>query len=264
MQIRKSESGKTKNCINITNDLVKNNRQQDGSYPGISACCHAVPGGEIACEEQILLLKKTNTNAERQKRLICRMGLAFETGNEYVGIDFTTTAFRRGEYEDCRFVNCNFNGQDLAETSFIDCSFTGCNISNASLRKTGFQQVKFQDCKLLGLSFDQCNAFGLSFQFENCILNHASFFDMKLKQTLFTSCQMLEADFTGADLTGAAFSNCDLTRTIFENTTLQKADFRTAYGYAFDPEANRVKGALFALPQVLGLLQKYGIRIEGQ
>jgi hypothetical protein len=48
----------------------------------------------------------------------------------------------------------------------------------------------------------------------------------------------------------------------FENTNLEKADFRTSFNYSIDPEINRIKKAKFALPEVLGLLNKYDLVIE--
>ena len=43
---------------------------------------------------------------------------------------------------------------------------------------------------------------------------------------------------------------------------LEKADFRTAAHYSINPENNKIKKAKFAMPWVLGLLDKYNIEIE--
>jgi hypothetical protein len=48
----------------------------------------------------------------------------------------------------------------------------------------------------------------------------------------------------------------------FENTILQKADLRSAFNYAIDPEINKIKKAKFSLPEVTGLLKKYDIEID--
>ena len=53
-----------------------------------------------------------------------------------------------------------------------------------------------------------------------------------------------------------------ISKAIFENTILEKADFRTAYNYAIDPEINKIKRARFSSFGVAGLLQKYDIDIE--
>ncbi|WP_121357149.1 pentapeptide repeat-containing protein [Flavisolibacter nicotianae] len=190
------------------------------------------------------------------------MSDVFETDKTFDGVDFSQTFFRKGEYDGCNFINCDFSHTDLSSTQFIDCSFMACNLSLAKLAKTTLQDIHFKNCKLLGLRFDECSGFGLAVKFENCQLNHACFAGTKLKGTLFTNTQLQEVDFTDSDLTGASFHHCDLKNAVFENTLLQKADFRTASNYAIDPEINRVKGAKFSLPDVLALLDKYGIQVD--
>lgn len=77
----------------------------------------------------------------------------------------------------------------------------------------------------------------------------------------FIACNFSQVDFVEADLSGSTFDNCDLNGTIFERTNLEKVDFRTAGNYSFDPDLNRVKKARFSIPDVVGLLRKYDIRI---
>jgi fluoroquinolone resistance protein len=168
----------------------------------------------------------------------------------------------KGEYENCKFNDCNFADSDLSAFKFIDCTFNGCNFSMAKLHKTAFRSVVFKDCKMLGLRFEDCHDLGLSFSFEGCQLNHASFYNMKIKQTVFKNCQLQETDFAGTDLTSAVFEECNLAQAIFDHTILEKANFRTAYNYSIDPELNRIKQAKFSIMGVAGLLEKYDIDIE--
>jgi len=176
--------------------------------------------------------------------------------------NFSDQKFARGEYENCRFKDCNFSGSDLSDLTFIDCEFELCNLSMTKARNTALKTVRFLNCKLLGFNFSDCNNFLLSVNFENCLLNLASFFKLKLKATKFKNCNLQEADFTEADLTNSVFENCDLGRAIFERTILEKADFRTAYAYSFDPEKNRIKKAKFSYRGIAGLLEKYNITID--
>ncbi len=78
----------------------------------------------------------------------------------------------------------------------------------------------------------------------------------------FTECKLDEVDFTESDLTNSIFKNCDLTRTIFSNTNLEGSDFRTAENYSIDPEGNRITRAKFSKEGVIGLLDKYNIKID--
>lgn len=118
-------------------------------------------------------------------------------------------------------------------------------------------------CKLLGLQWVDCNPFLLAFQFDNCQLDFSNFAACPLKGTQFNNSSLREVDFSGSDLRKCQFDNCDLNRALFDRSQLQEADFRTAFGYQIDPEANQMNGARFAVSGVAGLLIKYGIEIDG-
>lgn len=177
-------------------------------------------------------------------------------------INFQEQTLVKGEYENCEFKQCDFANADLSGFKFSECRFLDCNLSMIRLDGTALREVQFRDCKMLGLHLDACDPFGLSLAFERCQLNHTSFFQMNLKKTVFQHCKLEEADFTEADLSGAIFEHCDLKRAVFDHTRLEKADFRTAINYTIHPETNQIKHARFSLPDVVGLLEKYEIRIE--
>jgi fluoroquinolone resistance protein len=88
-------------------------------------------------------------------------------------INYSQKGLIKGEYECCRFVDCDFSNSSLIDINFIDCVFEGCNLSMVKLSNTIFRDIKFINCKMLGLYFDKCNEFGLSVNFENCNLNHS-------------------------------------------------------------------------------------------
>lgn len=81
--------------------------------------------------------------------------------------------------------------------------------------------------------------------------------------TVFKNCNLTEVDFTESILSESVFSGCDFTNARFDNTTLSKADFRGAFNFSIDPEKNHLKKAKFSLATVQGLLNKYGVIIEG-
>jgi fluoroquinolone resistance protein len=169
---------------------------------------------------------------------------------------------KSGEYENCQFLNCQFTNADLSDMVFDGCTFTNCNMSMVKLVKTTLRDVVFINCKMLGVHFDHCNGFGLSFRFQDCVLDHSSFYQMKLKKLKAMNTQFHEVDLTGCDLTEAVFDNCDLMGAMFDYTVLERADMRTAYNYAIDPERNRIAKARFSLNGIAGLLGKYNIKIE--
>jgi fluoroquinolone resistance protein len=93
------------------------------------------------------------------------------------------------------------------------------------------------------------------------MLNLSSFHKLKLKNTRFSKCALQEVDFAETNLTGATFDGCDLSRAVFDRTTLDAADFRLASNYIIDPEKNSIRKARFAQDGLIGLLQRYDIRV---
>lgn len=190
------------------------------------------------------------------------MGNGYFENKSFDAIDFTTTRFERGEYEDCSFSNCNFSGIDLSNTRFIECSFKDCNLSNVKTIKTSFNSVRFHGCKLLGINFETCDEFLFSVELEHCALNFSSFYKRSLKTSTIRHCQLQEVDFTECDMSGLVLHECDLTGAKFENTNLEKVDLCTAYHYSINPELNKIKKARFSVTGITGLLDKYDIIIE--
>ena len=189
-------------------------------------------------------------------------------GQEYIlektfdKTDFREKHLPKGEYELCKFINCDFSNSDLASIVFIDCIFENCNLSMVGLTKTAFREIKFRNCKLLGLHFGNCNRSGMALYFENCNLSHSSFYQTILKNTSFINLKLHDVDFTESDLVGSVFENCDLTGAIFEHTNIERSDLRTSFNYSINPEINRIKRAKFSYPGVVGLLDKYDIEID--
>jgi uncharacterized protein YjbI with pentapeptide repeats len=85
---------------------------------------------------------------------------------------------------------------------------------------------------------------------------------MKLSRSSFINCQLQSVDFSNADLKNAKLTNSNLQNATFQNTNLEQTDFRNASHYSINPEQNRLKGAKFSLPEVVGLLDSYHIKIE--
>lgn len=170
--------------------------------------------------------------------------------------------FKKGDYEHCVFEQCNLTEQHLSGSKFSNCTFRACNLSMTKLNGTVLNEVSFVDCKLLGLHFDVCDRFGFLVSFDTSLLDYSSFYQCKMAKTVFKKTQCVQVDFTECDLSLASFEECNLDKAVFDRTHLEKADFRTAYRYCLDPEANFIKHARFSVSGIHGLLQKYQLDIE--
>jgi len=177
-------------------------------------------------------------------------------------LDFISTPLKLDEYDNCTFIACNFENQNLTNYMFVDCEFVDCNLSLIKVPNTAFKAVQFTNCKLLGIDFSESNPFLLNMNFDSCIMNLTSFYQLKFKQKKFKNCTLNEADITESDLSESVFEDCDLKRAIFDRSILIKTDFKTAHNFSIDVENNKIKGAKFSKANLAGLLTKYQLKIN--
>ncbi|WP_052732485.1 pentapeptide repeat-containing protein [Hymenobacter terrenus] len=166
------------------------------------------------------------------------------------------------EFEEYRFVNCDFSEANLSALRFANCLFERCNLSSARLAGTALQNVAFEECKLLGLQFTACRDMLFGVHFNQCQMRYTSFVGRKMPATRFVGCTLDEADFADADLSAAVFEDCSLVGAVFQKTQLAGADFTTATGFTINPETNALLGARFTLHGLLGVVAKYGLVVE--
>ncbi|WP_308993733.1 pentapeptide repeat-containing protein [Mariniflexile litorale] len=165
------------------------------------------------------------------------------------------------EFDTCNFINCDFSNSLFLSCLFTNCVFTSCNLSITKFNHCQLDNITFKECKLLGVNFSSCNDFLFSLKFDACILDCCSFARKKMQKTPFINSSVKDVDFSECDLTHSIFKNADLTNTIFSNTNLKSVNFLTAKNYTIDPERNSISKAKFSLEGVLGLLNKYDIKI---
>jgi len=163
--------------------------------------------------------------------------------------------------EGATFSQCTLLEADCRDAKFIDCTFQNSALSSVKI-DGAVLQAEFTECKIEGINFFTAKREVLSINFDRCLIRHSSFAELKLKKVKFTGCTLINVDFADADLTEADFSSSTFEDCVFRNTNLTKADFRHATGYAVNPTFNKVKGAIFNVPEVLGLLSSFGIVVE--
>lgn len=165
-------------------------------------------------------------------------------------------------FEDCNFSSCVFDQISFEDVIFTSCIFIKCSFIMTSLNGTTMNDVFFNKCRLMGLNFTNCNEFLLNISFEQTILENIFISDKKLKKLKLSDCKLKDCDFMRIDFLQSNFSNSDFTNVTFSDCNLEKADFRASSGYFINPETNKIKNALFSLPEAQSFLTFLNIKIE--
>ena len=165
------------------------------------------------------------------------------------------------EFEDCTFRDCNFSNTDFSHNTFSDCEFIDCNLSNIIISNSFLKNTTFTNCKMIGMDFSTTEDFLFEVNFVDCNIDYAIFDSKKMPKTKFQNCSLKEISCIGTNFTNAIFENCNLDKAIFNSSILIGADFATSHHFTIDPEKNAIRKAKFSTNGLLGLLEKYDIKI---
>jgi uncharacterized protein YjbI with pentapeptide repeats len=180
----------------------------------------------------------------------------------FVAIDASEGRLAGQEFFACRFERCDFTEADLSSCRFEDCRFVGCNFSNPIVKHARFAKAVFEECKIVGVNYYACDQLVFDIEFDRCRILNCNFSDLKMKLSKFSRCSLRGCDFQNTYLVGADFDGSSFSETLFHACDLEKASFRGARGYSIDPRVNKVAKAVFSVPEVLSLIECFGIRIE--
>lgn len=165
------------------------------------------------------------------------------------------------KFTDCTFVNCNLSKTTFISSEFNGCTFHNCDMSLMVLRKCSAKKIKLTSSKAIGINWSDTEG-TFSIEAIDSNVSYSSFAGKPIRKAVFKGCKVHEVDFTQCNLTEADFTNADLHDTRFVNSDLTKADFSNATNYRIDPKINKVKGATFTMPEVMALLDSFGIVIK--
>lgn len=185
------------------------------------------------------------------------------SSRRFEGGDWAEQLIEKVSFEDCVFTDLGLEKSEFLDCSFIGCGFHAVRMNLANVKGSGFQNVRFKQSRLQGIDW-QATAKGMGFLdvvFEGCAMEYGSFSRMKCGGTVFKNCRLQEIDFSEAKAGGVIFEESDLKGAVFQRTDLRKADFSKAVNYALDPSENQVRDALFSMPEAVGLLREFGVKL---
>ena len=194
--------------------------------------------------------------------------LPIQSNQEYLEKDFNSLEILKGnistiEFSDCIFNKCNFSDTVFTSCVFERCIFRNSNLSNIKLPNCKFIDSKFENCKIIGIDWKTVRTeMGLTLDCTKCDLSYSLFSGINLSESIFNECKIYESDFSDSILRKSTFKNSDFLRTKFFNTDLRDCDFTESKNYFFNPGENKCKGSKFNHPEVLSLLESFGIKVE--
>ncbi len=180
------------------------------------------------------------------------------------GLNLSNLPIPGKEFYRCKIKGCNLTEADLSGCVFEECSFSECNVSNPIIKGSKLVNVDFKDCKIVGLNFYNCDQLLFECSFTTTQLRNCNFSDLKMKRVHFHGCKIDECDFENTFLVEAEFNDSVFRETLFHNCNLERASFFEAKGYNLDPRSNNVKKAVFSVPDVLSLVECFGIVIKNR
>jgi len=180
---------------------------------------------------------------------------------EFTGIQVIKDIKSKSFYN-CTFTNCDFTESDFSFSLLSDCVFEDSNLSLIKLAETKLHNVQFNRCKILGVDFTQISKLIFKMDFQESQITKCTFSSLDLSESELIDCVIHQSDFFQTNLSKSDFSGSDLHDTIFEDTDLTEADFTNAKNYSINPLTNKVKNAVFTMPDAIHLLDALEVNIN--
>jgi fluoroquinolone resistance protein len=195
---------------------------------------------------------------------MCGLDRESYEGEAIEGLDLTGAHLGGKEFYRCDFKGCDFTEAELAGSVFEDCSFHECNLSNPKVAGARLIKAEFFDCKVVGINFYHFDQLLFDSRFTGSRIQNCNFSELKMKRASFLDCRIDECDFEDAFLVEAKFDDSVFRETLFHGCDLERASFLEASGYAIDPRTNKVRKAVFSVPDVLSLVECLGVVIKNR
>ncbi|KCZ64606.1 pentapeptide repeat-containing protein [Hyphomonas atlantica] len=146
--------------------------------------------------------------------------------------EFYSVKIDQGNFQDCTFVNCNFNapgqspsvisGMNLKGARFIDCDlsrviFSRCDLSDCEFDNCLMDQTQLSTCEYSRHIAKE--SWICRFSLRRSIARKVTFASKRLNRAVFDHTHFVECDFSDADCIGASFIG-----SVFEACDLSNAD----------------------------------------
>ena len=123
---------------------------------------------------------------------------------------------------------------------------------------------RFTGCRLVSIHWEGVSSGFVSpiDALEDCQMKYNHFVSANYPRFRFSGNEIVDSFFADCNLSRSCFSGCHLERTEFFRCDLSGANFENADGYTVDLSTCPLKGAVFSFPEVVNLLNGFGITIK--
>ncbi|AFS78937.1 hypothetical protein Curi_c19320 [Gottschalkia acidurici 9a] len=170
------------------------------------------------------------------------------------------------KFVDCVFEDCSFEDCKIVGCAFVNCQFYNCNVINLSSQYSEVKSATFKKCNLIGVYWSELLPAGVYAQsideIKDSYLKYNTFMEMSFRKFDFSGNIIQESTFEECNLMESSFQDCRLEATQISRCDIRKADFRGAMGYIIDISTNKMKDAKFSFPEVISLLDSFGIKVD--
>ena len=184
--------------------------------------------------------------------------------NTFENLDLSEQEIAAKNFENCKFIRCNFSETTFEKCKFCDCEFIRSNLSNMSIKHCSINNMIFTDSKVVGVNWTKAAwpriNLACPLYFMQCDISHSIFYALNLSEASIIECRATNVDFRDVNLTRANLSHTDFSESQFFHSNLTEADFSFAENYHIDVMTNKVTKAKFMHPEAASLL--HGLDIE--
>lgn len=162
-------------------------------------------------------------------------------------------------FDTCIFKKTTIHHNVFKRSEFVDCKFIDCDLSNNEFHGSTFIRCEFINTRLTGSHFVECFISHILINKSHCSL--VDFADNKMEFCEFTDSLLNEANFFENKIKNLQFKNLKLEKASFYLTPLNGVDLSTSDIYSLKTDLKSIKGAVISSFQAREVCHLLGIKV---
>jgi uncharacterized protein YjbI with pentapeptide repeats len=178
---------------------------------------------------------------------------------EFLGSNLSNQYDYRIVFDTCVFNKATVTENVFKRSEFIDCTFIDCDLSNNEFHNCTFMRCEFKNTRFTGSHFIESFISHVLIEKSHC--KYLDFADCKLELCEFTDSLFQEANFFDNEIKHISFSSLKLDQSTFYQTSLNGVDLSTSDIYNVKIDLKSIKGAEISSFQAREVCHLLGIKV---